>query len=120
MIAGGTGIAPFIQIIDEIMHEEDGPELTLIYCNKTEGDILLKEQLDAFEKKGLNVHYMVEQASDNWKGHIGLLNEDLVEDLIPSPSDYHLVTHCGQPGMNEFVRGMLLELGHNENNILQH
>ena len=120
MIAGGTGITPFMQILVDAAAEVDGPELSLIFCNKTEQDILLKDQLDSLSEQGLNLHYVVESPSENWNGHTGLLNEDLIEDLIPNPSDGHLVMHCGQPGMNEFVRELLLDLGHSENNVFQY
>jgi cytochrome-b5 reductase len=47
MIAGGTGITPMLQIINAIMKEKKGSiELSLLFANQTEQDILLREMIE--------------------------------------------------------------------------
>jgi cytochrome-b5 reductase len=66
MIAGGTGITPMFQLIKDICyHKEDKTKLSLVFCNKTEEDILLHEELDtlASENPGqFDVWYTVTQS----------------------------------------------------------
>lgn len=49
MIAGGTGITPMLQLVREVLKrkETDRTRLALLYANQTEGDILLRKELDA-------------------------------------------------------------------------
>jgi len=48
MIAGGTGITPMLQIIREVLsNPEDRTEISLIFANVSEDDILLRDELDA-------------------------------------------------------------------------
>jgi cytochrome-b5 reductase len=47
MIAGGTGITPMLQIINAIMKEKKSSiELSLLFANQTEQDILLREMIE--------------------------------------------------------------------------
>jgi ferredoxin-NADP reductase len=47
MIAGGTGITPMLQIINAIMKEKKcSIELSLLFANQTEQDILLREMIE--------------------------------------------------------------------------
>jgi NAD(P)H-flavin reductase len=53
MIGGGTGITPLYQIIQYVTEAEQPsqrPRLTLLFANRTEDDILVKQELEEFEK----------------------------------------------------------------------
>merc|ERR1711879_181632 len=51
MIAAGTGITPMWQLIQEIAaNPSDKTKVTLLYGNKTEADILLREKFDELSK----------------------------------------------------------------------
>jgi cytochrome-b5 reductase len=44
MIAGGSGITPMLQIIRDVLkHKSDTTDLTLVFGNVTESDILLRD-----------------------------------------------------------------------------
>ncbi|XP_026729436.1 NADH-cytochrome b5 reductase-like [Trichoplusia ni] len=50
MIAQGTGIAPFITIIEHILKDEDdNTKLLLLYCTECDKSILFREKLYAFK-----------------------------------------------------------------------
>ncbi|KAE8648403.1 hypothetical protein Csa_018579 [Cucumis sativus] len=52
MLAGGTGITPIYQIVQAILKDpEDETEMFVVYANRTEDDILLREELDTWAKK---------------------------------------------------------------------
>jgi len=50
LIGGGTGITPLYQIIQYVTEVEanNGPKITLLFANRTESDILLKPEIEAF------------------------------------------------------------------------
>eukprot|EP00483_Globobulimina_turgida_P009216 UN09235 len=57
MLAGGTGINPIYQIIKHIDKNKktDGTKISLIFSNKTEEDILLKDELDSINQQNENI-----------------------------------------------------------------
>ena len=43
LVAGGTGITPIYQVICKALHAaRDEMELSLLYCNRSEADVLLR------------------------------------------------------------------------------
>jgi cytochrome-b5 reductase len=67
MIAGGTGITPMLQVIEEILRNpQDSTHVTLVFANVSPKDILLKPKLDRFAEahpKRFKIHYVVEKVS---------------------------------------------------------
>lgn len=109
MLAGGSGITPMLQVIEEIaQNPHDKTEVDLIFANNTFEDILLKERLDAIAKKHKNirVHYILSQsAPEGWKGYTGFISAEIVKKHLGAPSDDSLVLVCGPPGFMEAVSG---------------
>ena len=117
MIAGGTGITPMFQIIRRICEDpRDDTKTTLIYANKTEGDILLRKELDAFASKydQFKVHYVLSSPSDGWEGEKGRVNKEMIEKFLPAPAGMNSkVLVCGPDPMMESMVSMLQERGYN-------
>lgn len=52
MIAGGTGITPMLQLVRAVFRDpEDKTNLSLLFANQTEDDILLRNELEEVQKK---------------------------------------------------------------------
>merc|ERR1712086_624678 len=52
MIAGGSGITPMLQVIEELLEApEDTTKMTLLFCNQTPDDIVLAERFDELAAK---------------------------------------------------------------------
>jgi cytochrome-b5 reductase len=52
MLAGGTGITPMYQVVRAICEDpEDETQVSLVYANREEGDILLREELEALAER---------------------------------------------------------------------
>ncbi|KAF3036638.1 hypothetical protein E8E11_004364 [Didymella keratinophila] len=115
MIAGGTGITPMFQIIRRICEDpRDDTKTTLLYANKTEGDILLKEELDKFADKydQFNVHYVLSSPPEGWQGGKGRINKELIEEFLPAPAGMDSkVLVCGPDPMMESMVKTLQERG---------
>jgi cytochrome-b5 reductase len=89
MIGGGTGVAPFVQMIRSILADEgDLTKLRLISVHKREEDILMKSELNelAFQfPDQLTVTHILTDASFYWEGLTGRGSVELARQLIPSP-----------------------------------
>lgn len=117
MVAGGTGIAPMLQVINAIVEDAaDQTEVSLVFANATPEDILLKSTLDTLAARypaKLKVHYVIEAASDSvtpGKGadanvSLGRVSPQLLSKLMPAPSADSMVFVCGPPPMMEAVSG---------------
>ena len=113
LVAGGTGITPCFQLIQYIIeHENNSIEMYLIYANKHEIDILLKERLEAYEATGrLKVFYTLDNPPSYWTHGAGFISEEMVKKHLPAPESC-LVCHCGPAPMNNLVAKHLQSLGH--------
>jgi cytochrome-b5 reductase len=115
MIAGGTGITPMFQIIRRICEDpKDNTKTTLLYANKTEDDILLKDELDAFAAahEKFTVHYVLSNPSQNWKGANGRVSKEMIQEHLPAPAGMDTkVLLCGPQPMMDSMVGYLQERG---------
>ena len=113
MIAGGSGITPMIQVLTEILENpDDKTEVSLLFSNRTEDDIIAKSQLDAAAAKYPNfkVKYVLSRPKDpsKWEeesGEKGHINADLIKKYIPAASDDTLIFVCGPPPFYVSISG---------------
>lgn len=119
MIAGGTGVTPMLQVVRQIMSDAaDQTEVSLLFANQTEDDILLRDELEAFEKSSggkFRVWYTLDRPPTEWKYSSGFINADMIkENLHPATADT-VVLLCGPPPMIKFACKPSLEaLGYDD------
>lgn len=117
MLAGGTGITPMYQLIRAICEDpRDTTEVSLIYANRTEGDILLREELEAFARRypqNLKMHYLLDNPPEGWAYGAGFVTRELMAERFPNPQEEDVkVMLCGPPGMVNAAKKSLTELGY--------
>ncbi|KAK3123632.1 hypothetical protein QOZ80_8AG0633870 [Eleusine coracana subsp. coracana] len=111
MIAGGSGITPMYQVIQAVLRDqpEDTTEMHLVYANRTEDDILLRDELDRWAKEypdRLKVWYVIDQVKrpeDGWKYSVGFVTEAILRENVPEGGDDTLALACGPPPMIQFA-----------------
>eukprot|EP00580_Thalassiosira_gravida_P017445 CAMPEP_0201674270 /NCGR_PEP_ID=MMETSP0494-20130426/36631_1 /ASSEMBLY_ACC=CAM_ASM_000839 /TAXON_ID=420259 /ORGANISM="Thalassiosira gravida, Strain GMp14c1" /LENGTH=314 /DNA_ID=CAMNT_0048156375 /DNA_START=92 /DNA_END=1036 /DNA_ORIENTATION=+ len=110
MIAGGTGITPMLQIMNAVLRDEPGSDVTvsLLYANQSEDDILVRRELEeAVEKYGgrFKLHYTVDRAPEGWKHSTGFITKEMVEEHMPAASGdgSTQILMCGPPPMVKFA-----------------
>ncbi|CAO2834706.1 unnamed protein product [Amaranthus hypochondriacus] len=107
MIAGGTGITPIYQVMQAILKDpEDETEMYVVYANRTEEDILLREELDKFAdefRDRVKVWYVVEKGSDGWQYDTGFVTEKILREHVPEVGEDVLALTCGPPPMIQFA-----------------
>ena len=115
MIAGGTGITPMYQLIRTICEDpSDNTQISLLYANKTENDILLRTELDTFAQKcpeKLQVRYVLSHADEKWTGYKGFINGDVIERYIAPAAEENRVLLCGPPPMLAAMKKVLQGMG---------
>ncbi|EFO18282.1 diaphorase [Loa loa] len=107
MIAGGSGITPMLQIILAIVKvPEDPTKVSLIFANKDEADILLRDELDrlaADHPTKFRVWYTVDQAKPDWIYSTGFVNAEMIQKHLPRPGNDTVILMCGPPPMIKFA-----------------
>lgn len=118
MIAGGTGITPMYQLIRAICeHERDTTEISLIYANRTEGDILLRAELEDFARRfprQFKLHYMLDEAPEEWAYGTGYVTPGVMKERLPAPAEDAAIMLCGPPGMVNAAKKGLVAAGFRE------
>jgi len=118
MIAGGTGITPMLQIVrDMAKHKgEDKTEVSMIFANVTEEDILCREELERYASTMPNfkVHYTLDRPGENWKGSKGFVTAEMIAAHLPGPADDSIVLMCGPPPMINFMEKNLAGLDYSK------
>eukprot|EP00030_Apusomonadida_sp_AF-17_P008944 a953_284.p1 GENE.a953_284~~a953_284.p1 ORF type:complete len:307 (-),score=133.86 a953_284:74-964(-) len=110
MVAGGTGITPMYQVLQEITRNpEDKTQVTLIYANHTPNDIILKPELDAIAAAHPNVaiKYVVSTGDASWTGTTGRINKELLAASLPAPAagEEIMVLVCGPLSFMKDISG---------------
>ena len=116
MISGGVGITPFLSLIRHVAAAAPDTRITLICGNRTEDDIVAREELTAASRSlQLKVVHVLSQAPSGplpppvhgvsfERGHV---TADLLAKHVPSPRASFLM--CGPPAMQEAVFRALRE-----------
>lgn len=119
-VAGGTGITPMISIIRWILTKQIEAELFLIFANKTEADIILRQEWehDLREYPNFHCHYLLEQPPAGWKHGTGRVTADVLREHLPPPTPDTCVFLCGPPPMVDKLETTLKELGYPEQAII--
>lgn len=116
MVAGGTGITPMYQLIRAICEDpKDTTQVSLLYANQTEEDILLREELDNWASKfpqKFKVWYILDRPPPDWKYGSGFITKELIEERLAGPSADSKVHLCGPPGMIAAMKKNLEVLGY--------
>ncbi|XP_014250458.1 NADH-cytochrome b5 reductase 1 isoform X2 [Cimex lectularius] len=102
MIAGGTGITPMLQIIRHIIKTSDPTQMSLLFANQTEKDILLRDELEDIARNHssrFQVWYTLDVPPPDWKYSTGFITADMIEKHLFPPSPDTLVVICGPPLM---------------------
>ena len=121
LIAGGTGITPCFQIIQYVATTKyENLNISLIYANKTENDILLRNMLEEFvADHRLKMYLTLDNPPTGWTLGKGYISQDMISTHIPPPAEDTLILHCGPSPMNRMVRKYLEEMGYKDYMVLK-
>jgi ferredoxin-NADP reductase len=118
-IAGGIGITPFRSMLVDLANRQLDPDITLLYANSTPA-IPFQRLFDdlAAKQPRLKVIYSVGQPNADWKGRVGRIDEELVQEHVPDP-DKPLYYVSGPKPMVEATAKTLIDIGGRPDRIKQ-
>ncbi|NXT78157.1 NB5R4 reductase, partial [Zapornia atra] len=122
LLAAGTGFTPMVKMLDwaltEVRHLRT---VKLIFFNKTEDDILWRNQLEqlALKDERLEVQFVLSQPTKDWVGKQGKISSSLLSEFVTrSRKDSKvLICICGPTPFTEQGVQYLKDLGYSQEEI---
>lgn len=106
LVLGGSGVTPGYALIARAVlgvgEADAGIEVRVVDANKTEGDILMREDLTRLEKESrgrVQVTHVLSHPSEKWDGLKGHVNAEVIKKHLFPPEKESAVFLCGPPGM---------------------
>lgn len=68
----------------------DKTQVSLVYANRSEDDILMRRQLDRFAAENpskFKVYYMLDNPPKTWSGGKGYVNKQVIQEHLPPVAD---------------------------------
>ena len=120
IIAAGSGITPMVAMlryIDDLCLKVDA---TLIYCVRSERDVIFENDLAAIQKRlpRLRQALVLSQPGARWTGWKGRLRREIVEREVEQPLDASFFL-CGPPAFMDLARVILKDMGVDPARVLQ-
>jgi Na+-transporting NADH:ubiquinone oxidoreductase subunit F len=124
-VAGGSGMAPFKSIFNEMIHNGtiETREIWYFFGARTTKDLFYLDWLAELEKKYPKFHFIAAlsepQEGDGWKGETGLITDVMdkylkADNLKDAQKEGYL---CGSPGMLDACMVVMRNNGMEEENI---
>ena len=86
--AAGSGITPVMSMIKGVANENSNSRFLLFYGNKTEQDVIFKNQLDDLVSDRIEVHYLYTQQPASSDLLSGRINASKSSELMKSKMDW--------------------------------
>ena len=119
-VCGGIAITSILEVMRVLANNpKDTTKITLLYVNKTAGDILFKDEIDAMAARDdrITVVHCLTKPSASWTGMRGRPTQETMAELLPPPAESTLCIVCGSDAMKAGLKQYALALGHDEMNI---
>lgn len=111
LLSGGVGITPLRSICRFCTDMRLNTKVTLLYGNRTEEDIIFRQELELMQQKNSNlkVVFTLAETEPTWKGYTGNVVAEMVKKEVPDYSEtvYYI---CGPPAMVQAMENLLKSL----------
>ncbi len=112
LVGGGSGVAPFLAMVDHHRRAGAATALRLLYSARTQADVLGRELLGAETTVTLT-----RGSPDGWRGETGRIDRDMLRRCTFPPEERPRIFVCGSTAFVESVAGALVDLGHDASGI---
>lgn len=120
LVAGGSGIVPFMAMLRHRAAVRSRVPAVLLYSSRTLEDVIYREELSLLAGKGDGlrvVHTLTRSQPSGWTGGLRRVDRGMLADVGFPPSDRPRVFICGPTGLVESAGQVLVELGHDADRI---
>lgn len=110
-IAGGSGITPFMSMIQEVVDRDLDRRIQLIYGNRSNQDIIFGNRIEkrTMHHKNLTMHTVISEPDKSYNGLTGFITAELIAELLEN-LDGKMFYVCGPEAMYTFVLAELEKL----------
>eukprot|EP01127_Copromyxa_protea_P004298 TRINITY_DN14179_c0_g1_i1.p1 TRINITY_DN14179_c0_g1~~TRINITY_DN14179_c0_g1_i1.p1 ORF type:complete len:1161 (-),score=242.46 TRINITY_DN14179_c0_g1_i1:35-3517(-) len=121
MIAGGTGVAPMVQILRAAMkypYSDGLHSLNLIYAAEEQEELTFLELLESLKKDSGNhackfdLHVVLNNPPPGWTHGVGFIETSTIRQNFTPPAPDLLTVICGPPVMQRVVKQILSALNY--------
>jgi ferredoxin-NADP reductase len=113
-IAGGAGVTPFISILRDLKNKNQLANNKLIFANKTESDIILKEEFEKMLGKNF-INILSDEKSEKYAN--GFITEQFLKENVDDMNKIFYL--CGPPPMMDALEKILEDLKVDKNKIVK-
>ncbi|PRY92053.1 NAD(P)H-flavin reductase [Hasllibacter halocynthiae] len=110
-VAGGSGLAPILAILEEMDRTGDRRPVTLMFGARQERDLYALEEIEGYAARRPGFRFVPVLSDDDynpdWKGRHGFVTDFIAEEAEGVEAAYL----CGPPGMVDSAEGALKALG---------
>ncbi|MET9031065.1 FAD-binding oxidoreductase [Nocardia sp. NPDC004168] len=112
-LAGGSGVAPAMSMIREIVDRNLDRSFHLIYGSRRAADVIFRAELDEVAAKDarITVDHVIAEPEAGWTGTSGFMTAETIESLV-GDLDKRMVYVCGPQAMYPYVLEQLKLLAH--------
>lgn len=115
LIAGGSGVVPFIAMAQAHADADDATPFRLLYSVRTPADVFFAAEFERLTAASapfrLDLAY-TRETPDGWPTPPARITREALAEAVLPASDAPLVYVCGSTGFVEHVASWLIELGH--------
>jgi len=120
--SAGSGITPIYSILKNILHQEKNTSIYLFYSNKTENDVIFKDELDQLAQINPHFNYFNFYSQQSTKDPLftGRLNSNKLKLIINQLIEWDEVDEvliCGPNEMTQELINACIEFGVYRENI---
>ncbi|KAG5491957.1 hypothetical protein GH5_00853 [Leishmania sp. Ghana 2012 LV757] len=118
LIAGGSGVAPMLQIIKAALNRpyvDNIETIRLVYAAEDEHELTYRSLLKQYSAENpgkFDCGFVLNNPPEGWMEGVGYVDRATLQGLLQPPSKDLLVAICGPPVMQRSVMADLLALGY--------
>jgi ferredoxin-NADP reductase len=118
LIAGGSGVAPFRAMLRHWSAAHSSVPTRLLYSSRSLDDLIYQKELLDGVYDGVEVRIaLTRQWPEDWQGHRGRIDGELLQQVAWAPTERPLVYICGPTGFVEAAAQSLVAEGHDPRRV---
>ena len=113
LVAGGSGVAPFVAMLDQHRRQDSATPMRLLYSARTADDLLARDVLGGPE----TTVTLTGTPPAGWTGETGRIDAAMLARTTFAAAERPRIFVCGNTLFAEAVAGALVDLGHAPSSI---
>lgn len=114
LVAGGVGFPPLNSLVEYLARDRGHyGRIFLLYGARTPEDLIFRERIEKWKRRGIGIHFTVDRPDRRWKGDVGVVTTLFDRHKIKG----EIGIACGPPVMMKFVTQSFQKIGIGDKDI---